>query len=316
MIRKIIILVAIVMVGIFFLTLNLSGRSVLAYSFFALAVIYFLLSIVVQGLISRRIKDRKTRYSISKALTVLYVLIFIGTVLVLWVQTPEVLVVSVGLIGAAGAFVLQDSIRNFIGGLAILATGIYGIGDRIEVESKLGDVVDIGLLYTTLLEMREWVDGDQATGRLTTIPNSRAISGIMNNYTKDFPFLWDEIRFPISLDSDLAYAMERFQNIVEEEREEVARMAEEAMTEVVMEKYYLTKREVRPTLYMSFNDNWVDIFVRYITRVHERRMVRSKLFQLMFEAVQGSDRIRIGSDTMTLAAVPELTIIQKYNHDS
>jgi len=310
-IRKIIILIAIILVGVFFSTLNLSGRSILAYSFYALAAIYFLLSIVFQELISRRVKDPKTRYSMSKALTVLYVLIFIGTVTILWFQTPEALVVSIGLIGAAGAFVLQDFIRNFVGGLAILASNIYSIGDRIEVEEWLGDVVDIGLLYTTLLEMRGWVGGDQATGRLITLPNSRAVSGIVSNYTKDFPFLWDEIQFPITQDSDIGYALERFREIAQEVTHEQAKAAESALTEVVMSKYYLTMREVNPSVFMSFNDDWVDIFVRYVTRTHDRRMVRSQLFQLVLEEIKKSNRIKVGSDMTGIDLFPEVTVVQK-----
>lgn len=311
MIRKIVILAAIIAIGVALWFLNPTGRLVLAYSFFALAAVYFLFSIVFQEAISRQVKDPKTRYSLNKALTVLYVFIFIGTVVVLWVQQPEALVVSVGLVGAAAAFVLQDFLKNFVGGLAILASDIYSISDRIEVEEWLGDVVDIGLFYTTLLEMRGWVGGDQATGRLVTIPNSHAVSGVVSNYTKDFPFLWDEIRFPISQDSDIGYAIERFRVIAEEVTEEQARAAESALTEVVMAKYYLTQREVRPTVYMSFNDDWVDIFVRYVTRVHDRREVRSRVFQLMLEEIRGSERIKVGSDTTGIDAFPEVTVVQK-----
>ena len=125
MFRKLIVLAGLIITGIVFWVLNPTGRLVLSYSFFALAIIYFLFSIVLQGLISRRIKDRKTRYSLGKALTVLYVFIFLGTVAVLWIQQPETLAVSIGLIGAAAAFVLQDFVKNFVGGLAILANDIF-----------------------------------------------------------------------------------------------------------------------------------------------------------------------------------------------
>jgi small-conductance mechanosensitive channel len=310
-IRKLAIFAALVAAGVALWLLNPTGRLVLAYSFFALAGVYFLFSIVLQEVALRRVKDRRTRYSLSKALTVLYVLIFVGTVTVLWVQEPQALVVSVGLVGAAVAFVLQDFLKNFVGGLAILASDIYSVGDRIEVEEWLGDVVDVGLLYTTLLEMRGWVAGDQATGRLVTVPNGLAVSGVVSNYTKDFPYLWDEIRFPISQGSDLAYAMERFRAIAESETEDEAARAEAALTEVVMEKYYLTEREVRPSVYLSFNDDWVDVYVRYVTSVYDRRAMRSRLFQLMLQEIRSSDRIEIGSDTTGIDLFPEVTVVQK-----
>ena len=96
MIRKIIILAGLIVLGLAFYVLNPTGRLVLSYAFFALAAVYFLISVVLQTLISHRVKDRKTRYGLGKALTVLYVFIFLGTVAVLWIQQPETLAVSVG----------------------------------------------------------------------------------------------------------------------------------------------------------------------------------------------------------------------------
>lgn len=286
--------------GLIFYFINPTNEFLVAKTLFALAGLYFFFSIVLDYYISQKIREPKTRYSLRKVLTASYALIFAAAVFAIWVQDPQAVGVSIGLIGAALAFVLQDFLRNFVGGFAIFASGIYSVGDRIQVAEKRGDVVDIGLLYTTLLEIQEWVDGDQATGRLTTIPNGVAFTSVVDNYTKDFPYVWDEVSFPITADSDLTYALQRFQEIATEETREQARMAEAALTDVVMEKYYLNKREVQPFVFMAFNDDWVQVNIRYVTRVQDRRLMRSRIFQLVLEEVQRSDRIKRGMETMTI----------------
>ena len=298
--RRFAIFAGLLVLGLIFYFINPTNEFLVAKTLFALAGLYFFFSIVLDYYISQKIREPKTRYSLRKVLTASYALIFAAAVFAIWVQDPQAVGVSIGLIGAALAFVLQDFLRNFVGGFAIFASGIYSVGDRIQVAEKRGDVVDIGLLYTTLLEIQEWVDGDQATGRLTTIPNGVAFTSVVDNYTKDFPYVWDEVSFPITADSDLTYALQRFQEIATEETREQARMAEAALTDVVMEKYYLNKREVQPFVFMAFNDDWVQVNIRYVTRVQDRRLMRSRIFQLVLEEVQRSDRIKRGMETMTI----------------
>ena len=96
----------------------------------------------------------------------------------------------------------------------IFVNGIYRVGDRIEINQKFGDVIDIGLLYTTLMETREWVAGDQATGRLSIVSNGSVLAGAVQNYTRDFSFIWDEISVPITYDSNWNEANAKILDIV------------------------------------------------------------------------------------------------------
>ena len=104
---------------------------------------------------------------------------------------------------AAGAAVdLQDVFKNFAGSIIIFVTGTYHVGDRIEVNSKIGDVIDIRIFYTTMMETNEWVRGDQTAGCLSNFQNGLVLSGIVNNYTGDHPHIRDELSIPITYDSD------------------------------------------------------------------------------------------------------------------
>lgn len=309
MLRRFAVFAAILVLGLIFYFVNPTQEYLVAKTLFALAGLYFVFAIVLEQYISRRIQGRKMRYGLRKVLTALYVLVFVGAVFAIWVQEPNAVAVSIGLIGAALTFVLQDFLKNLVGGFAIFASNIYGVGDRIQYLDKRGDVVDIGLLYTTLLEITEWVGGDQATGRLSTLPNGLAFTNVVDNYTKDFPFVWDEVSFPITTDSDLGYATERFRAIAEEETAATAAAAEAALTDVVMEKYYLNKREVRPAVYLTFNDDYAVFYIRYITRVTDRRLQRSRIFQMCLEEIQRSDRLHIGLETVGIKAFPDLTVV-------
>jgi small-conductance mechanosensitive channel len=273
-------------------------------TFLALAVIYFVFKILLEQTILRTIKDAKTRYSVRKTLSIVYMLVFMLVLIRIWVEDSEALLVSYGLIGAGIAIALQDFFKNFVGGILVFSTGIYRVGDRIEIDSKFGDVIDIGLMYTTLLEIREWVEGDQATGRLTIVPNGKVISGVVHNYTKDHSFIWDEIELPITYDSDWKYALQRFSVVIETETVELTKHAERDLANI-MARYYLPKRGVEPAIFLTLTDNWINLGIRYIALVRERRSLRDRIYRRLLEEVNDSGgRIKIASETLGITEFP------------
>lgn len=264
--------------------------------------------ILLESIIVHRIRDSKTKYSVRKVFSILYFVVFAGVLVQIWVTNTDAMLVSFGLMAAGIAIALQDFFKNFVGGITIFLTGIYRVGDRVEMDSKYGDVIDIGLLYTTVLELREWVGGDEATGRLTTVPNGIVISRMVNNYTRDHNFIWDEITIPVTYDSDWKMASERFEAIATEQTSEVAARAEEEMSSITG-KYYFSKRVVEPRVYVKATDNWISLTVRYITGIRERRSAMNTLYRMMIEEVQGSNgRIKIASQTIDVTHFPKITL--------
>lgn len=278
------------------------------YTFLALAIIYLIFKIALEHAIVKRIRDSKTKFSVRKSLSIVYVLVFVAILTQIWVTNTEALLVSYGLIAAGIAVALQDFFKNFVGGLIIFLTGIYRVGDRVEVDSRYGDVMDIGLQYTTMLEIRGWVEGDQATGRLTIIPNGLVLSRPVNNYSKDHSFIWDEISIPVTYDSDWKGAGDRFVSIAKVETAAVTAEAEAQMASI-MEKYYLSKRAVEPAVFVTLTDNWILLNVRYIADYRFRRALRSKLSELFLKEIASSEgRVRIASETIGISDVPELVV--------
>ena len=273
----------------------------------AVAMIHLLLRHIFQDLLIGRMTVSKTRYSFRKTVSILYIVVVVAVLMNIWIENTQSLLVSYGIIAAGLAVALQDLFKNFFGGIAIFVTGIYRVGDRVEINSRMGDVIDIDILYTTLMEMGEWMSGDQSTGRLTIIPNGHILSGSVNNYTKDHPFLWDEISLPITYDSDWKEAVTRILSVVRSETEKVGGEARESITNMDG-KYYLPRRLVEPAVFITLTDNWINFDVRYVTMVRERRLAKSRLSRLILEEIERSENIKLASTTIDIVGFPEVRL--------
>jgi small-conductance mechanosensitive channel len=299
-----------ILLGISVLTWFLNFRyenvdiTKLAYSFIAITISYFLFKLLLEEIFSKRIKDQKSRYTFRKTTQLLFIITGLIIILRIWIVNPQALLVAYGLIAAGVAISLQDVFKNFAGALAILVTGIYRVGDRIEVNSKYGDVIDIGVFYTTLLELREWVDGDQATGRITLLPNGQVLGFTVNNYTKDHRFIWDEFSIPITYGSDWKKAVEVIEEIIKKETVNATKKAEREISKLE-EKYYLSKRNMEPKVYITLNENWIMFHVRYVVDTKDRRLIQNDLLQLVLENIQKMPEIKIASQTLTITSTSE-----------
>jgi small-conductance mechanosensitive channel len=277
--------------------------SKLLYSLVAVAAGYLLLRIGLEELIARRIQEARTRYSFRKTTQILFYVISFVIILRIWIVNPQALLVAYGLFAAGVAIALQDLVKNFAGSVVIFLTGIYQVGNRIELAGRYGDVIDINLLYTTLLEIREWVDGDQATGRITSLPNGLVLSTPVNNYTKDHHFLWDEIALPVTYASDWKQAAQLMREIA---TRETAAFAAEATRSLagLEEKYYLFGRPTEPAVFVTATDNWIMLRLRYVVEVRQRRSVHNRLSELILQAVQQTTTIHIASSTVSIVDFP------------
>lgn len=261
--------------------------------------IFFILSILLDGLIRRKITDSRSRYTATKLISIIELVLILATIALIWVNDIQALMVFFGIIGAGIAIALQDLFKNFGGSLTILLTGTYSVGDRIEIDGRYGDVMDIGIMNTTMMEIRGWVAGDQATGRLIIIPNGKILTESVQNFTRDHSFLWDEIQIPVTNDSDWKRAVTILTSIVEAETSGISQIAEKEI-ERIGEKFFLPKKDISPAVYITQTDNWILLSVRFVTYARERRAVRSRLNRLIIEAFEEEQNIEIASESMTV----------------
>jgi small-conductance mechanosensitive channel len=313
---RILVLVTLTIISVTFWFINLEYPDPYllkaVYSFLVLSVTYFVFWILLEELVTKGIRDSKTRYSIRKVFSILGGAVFLIALVAVWIVETQNILIAVGLIGAAIAFALQDVFKNFIGGVMIFLNGLYRAGDRVEIDQKFGDVIDIGVFYTTLMETREWVSGDQVTGRLTLVPNGAVLTGSLHNYTRDFDFIWDEIVLPVTYESDWNQAVSLVLGIVKKETETVSENAQKTM-EKLEGKYYFTRRSLEPAVFVSFTDNWINLAIRYVTEVRSRRQLHDHLSRIILAEIEKSENVKIASSTITITGFPPLQIKKDEN---
>lgn len=169
---------------------------------FTVTLTYLFFRVILRIIIDKKVGERKAKHLFRRLNNSAFYVVTVFWLLTIWVENTETLLLSYGLLSAAVALALQDVIKDLIGGFVLLGSGNYHVGDRIEVDGIVGDVIKINILYTTIMEIRNWVDGDQPTGRLSMIPNGKLSSSVVYNYTKDHEFIWDEISIPLTYESD------------------------------------------------------------------------------------------------------------------
>lgn len=273
-------------------------RSLLDALLVSLIVLFLAYAInsLARNLILTRVSTARERYTLRKTASILITVLVIASLFAIWIERTSTLLIAYGILSAGIAIALQDLLRSIAGGLLIIISRPFKAGDRIQVGDSTGDVLDIGSFSTAIMEIREWVDADQYTGRILHIPNSFVLNQTIKNYTRDYSFIWDEIRILLIYGSNWKKAEEialkaagpivgEFENL--------------AQTELLLlgEKYFTTTYDVQTKLYMRMEENWIEMRLRYVVEPRKRRTVSHLLISNIFEALEKEDDIMIGTAT-------------------
>ena len=267
--------------------------------------LWILIRLIKVG-ISNRVKDNDRRYRSKKLISLSgYVVTFI-IILAVFSNRINNLTVALGIAGAGIAFALQEVIASIAGWIAVMAGGFYQTGDRVQLGGIKGDVIDIGVLRTTLMEMGQWVDGDLYNGRIVRVANSFVFKEPVFNYSADFPFLWDEIKIPIQYGSNYQKAREIFLSVANEVCGNFAKDAQQ-MWKGVLKKYLIEDSSTGPMVTIIANDNWVEYTIRYTVDYQKRRTTKDKLFSRILDEIGKTEgTIRFASSTVQLLNTPEM----------
>jgi len=267
-------------------------------------VIINILSRILKRYLSHHIKDTNIRYRMRKIVSFigyLIVILFISTV---FRERLRDIHIAIGIAGAGIAFSLQEIIVSIAGWVAISFGHFYKPGDRVQLGGIQGDVIDIGILRTTLMECGEWVKADQYNGRIVRIANSFIFKEPVFNYSSDFPFLWDEITVPVKYGSDHHLAREILYRILNEIVGDYVIYAKNAWRDIV-KKYLIEAESVDPMVTLIVTDNWMEFTLRYVVDYKKRRSIKDKLFTRILEEFEKTNgRIVIASTTFQLVEAP------------
>lgn len=262
----------------------------------ALAVYY-----LGKGWVYLRNQSSRERRRQSSAIATIMLVLTVLVTAVLWARTLRSTGTFLGLVGAGLAVAMKEPLLAIAGRISILAGHAYSVGDRIELDTITGDVDDVGFFYTRMMELGNWIAGDQATGRIVQFSNSRVFGNTaIFNYTRNFSYIWDEIKLPITYASNLKSAR---QILIDAGTEYSREFLAGAQREIEQMQHYfvVSNMEVKPQVYMKVTSNWVELTLRYLVEPKRRRIAASFIFERVFEMLQGRDDITIASSTSDVA---------------
>ncbi len=238
----------------------------------------------------RRVTDIRARYRIRKFS--LYVVVTIGAFVIgrVWFEGLPSLATFLGLITAGLAIALKDIVVNFAAWAFILWRRPLEVGDRIQIGEYRGDVVDLRVFQFTLLEIGNWVDAEQSTGRILHVPNGIVFTEVLANYTKGFQYIWDEIPVLVTFESNWKKAKQLLTEIVELHGRKAAEAAPNKV-ERAGEKFLISYSKLTPIVYTSVADSGVLLTMRYLCDPRERRATAQEIWEAILEAFGACDDI-------------------------
>jgi small-conductance mechanosensitive channel len=235
----------------------------------------------------------------------------------IWFDNPNRLATVLGLVTAGVAIAMQRVITSIAGYFLILRGKLFNLGDRIVIGGVRGDVVDLSFLQTTVMEMGEskaeqpdspaaWVRSRQYTGRLVTVSNAVIFDQPVYNYTREFPFIFEEIAIPIPYDSDTAKAEEIILAAAEKHAMKFTEMEQDAIQEL-RRRYFLGSENPGPRVYWRLTDNWIEMSVRFVVPDHGVRGIKDAMSREIIANLK-AEGLGIASGTYQIVGMPKLQV--------
>lgn len=248
----------------------------------AVVIVGYLTVFLLVGIINRRIKDIKMKHLVRKKIVYLVNFLVILFVVFVWIQNISSITIFLTVVGAGVALALQEVLLCMAGWLLIIIRRPFEVGDRIEMGGVKGDVIDIRLFQTAVLEIGNWVAADQSTGRIVNVPNSAVFKKENYNYNRGFEFIWNEIRVLVTFESDWRRAEEIMLDSARKESSGLETIARKKIDE--MAKHYMIYYEHwTPIVYVEIKESGVELVLRYLTEARKRRAGHDKLCRAILD---------------------------------
>ena len=285
-----------------------TDSNVFLYSIFLTLVIAigaWLIYQISKRIIRRQVSDITQRHSLRALTRNLLLVTAIILIILVWLRPQQNLTIVIGLAVAGIILASQSAISSFSGYLLIISSNIYGMGDRVSIDNVTGDVMDIGFMRTTIMEIGQWVKADQYTGRIVTISNKALFDNPIFNYTRHWGYLWDEIMIPVTYTSDWRRTAEIMSDLGNKYTAQLQEDAEAKLTKLI-DRFPLKQTKVEPSIYFVMTDNWIEITLRFVVDAQERRRVKARLNRELMQQFEEEENITIASATFDIVGFPAL----------
>ena len=273
----------------------------------------------IVGLILRRTDHSsiQTKFWVRQAISLLAAIVLILGLLSIWFSDPTRLATAFGLVTAGLAFALQQPVTSVAGYFVILRGATFNVGDRISMGGVRGDVLRLGFIQTTIMEMGQppsvqgadpamWVKSRQFTGRIVTVSNSKIFAEPVFNYTRDFPFIWEEMSIPITYQADRGRVEAIMLDAARQNAVDPATLEATVMADLV-NRFDVEPLDLVPKVFYRITDNWLELTVRFIVHTHLIRGLKDNMSRTILAGLD-KEGIGIASATYDIVGFPPIEV--------
>lgn len=261
----------------------------------ALLALYLLVNYIILPLLAKNedllISRRLARYT--------GVVLAVGTVAGFLFDDLSMVAATMGVVSAALVISLQDVCASMFGWFVIMIGGKFGIGDRLEVDGAKGDIIDIQLLRTTLLEINGWLGVDQPTGRVIVLPNNFIFKTKVYNYTHGHPYIWGKVEITVTFSTPVATATALLHRVLTEETREEFATAQQAAN-VMKKRYGVEDARYEPKIYTTIGDNGVTFSLFYVAHYRNSSSMRNRINRRLVAELEKRPEIQLAYHTLNL----------------
>ncbi len=262
----------------------------------AILVLLWLFQLAVLRVVWRQTKSIKTRYQWKRTLS--FIIPFIGLILIsgVWIQAFRQFGAFLGLFSAGLAIALKDPLTNLAGWFFIVIRKPFSVGDRVQIGKHAGDIIDIRMFQFTILEIGNWVDADQSTGRIIHLPNAKVFQQSQANFSAGFNYIWHEIPVLITFESNWAKTRAILEDIVNKNTEHIGKEAEKEIFRA-SRSFMIYYTHLTPIIYTKVEDSGIKLTMRYLCNPRSRRGTESQIWQDVLTEFDKYDNINLAYPT-------------------
>lgn len=245
---------------------------------FIVIVVLTIIRVSILRMVWRNTHDVKIRYQWKRMLSFIIPLLGLIMIAAVWASAFEQFGAFLGLMTAGIAIALKDPLTNLAGWIFILFRKPFVVGDRIQVGENTGDIIDIRLFQFTMLEIGNWVDADQSTGRIIHLPNGKVFMEPQANFSSGFEYIWNEIPVTITFESNWQSAKKILEEVIETYTIDIDVKAKKEIHEA-SKNYMIYYKHLTPIVYIAVKANGVQLTVRYLCNPRRRRGTENEIWQ-------------------------------------
>jgi small-conductance mechanosensitive channel len=246
-----------------------------------------------------------------------FVVILVATISI-WFDSVARLTTVAGFVTAGLAVAAQRAVTAFAGYLVIMRGKTFTVGDRIKMGGVRGDVIALGFLQTRILEMGQppdvneqeqpgmWVRARQYSGRIVTVTNDKVFDTPVYNFTRELPFIWEEISLPVPYGADRSRAEEILTAAARHATQNFAGASDPARS-AFDAKYHVHLDQPEPRVYWRLTDNWLELTVRFLVPEHGIREIKDAMSRHILSELDAA-HIEIASATLEIVGLPPVRV--------